>query len=152
MGIADRTGSGQSALLDILMGLLSPSSGTMHIDGVSLTANGRSRWRQRTDQVSQHIYLSDSSTTQNIALGVREDRIDMDRVRHAVCLAHISELIEPHRQGYDTRVGGRGVQLSGAQRQRIAIAGARYKQADVLVFGEASIALDSATETAVSTP
>ena len=73
----------------------------------------------------------------------------MDRVRHAACQAQISEFIESHRQGYDTRVGERGVQLSGGQRQRIGIARALYKDADVLVFDEASSALDSATETAV---
>jgi len=149
VGIIGKTGSGKSTLMDILMGLLEPTRGEIRVDEQPINAENRNDWRQRIAHVPQHIYLSDASITENIALGVRPDCIDPDRVHHAARQAQIAEFIESHRQGYDTRVGERGVQLSGGQRQRIGIARALYKDADVLVFDEASSALDTETETAV---
>ena len=149
VGIVGKTGSGKSTLMDILMGLLEPTGGRIRVDGNAIDAENQNHWRQRIAHVPQHIYLSDASITENIALGVSPDRIDQDRVHQAACQAQIAEFIESHRQGYDTRVGERGVQLSGGQRQRIGIARALYKDADVLVFDEASSALDTETETAV---
>ena len=149
VGIVGKTGSGKSTLMDILMGLLEPTGGRIRVDGNAIDAENQNCWRQRIAHVPQHIYLSDSSITENIALGVRPDRIDRDRVHQAARQAQIAEFIESHRQGYDTRVGERGVQLSGGQRQRIGIARALYKKAEVLVFDEASSALDTETETAV---
>ena len=149
VGIVGKTGSGKSTLMDILMGLLEPTGGRIRVDGKAIDAENQNYWRQRIAHVPQHIYLSDASITENIALGVSPERIDMDRVRRAAHQAQIAEFIESHRQGYDTRVGERGVQLSGGQRQRIGIARALYKEADVLVFDEASSALDTETETAV---
>ena len=131
------------------MGLLEPTGGRIRVDGKAIDAENQNHWRQRIAHVPQHIYLSDSSITENIALGVAPDRIDRDRVHQAARQAQIAEFIESHRQGYDTRVGECGVQLSGGQRQRIGIARALYKKADVLVFDEASSALDTETETAV---
>ena len=117
--------------------------------GEPVDAENQNHWRQRIAHVRQHIYLSDASITGNIALGLRPEHIDMDRVHHAARRAQIAEFIESHRQGYNTRVGEHGVQLSGGQRQRIGIARALYKEADVLVFDEASSALDTKTEAGV---
>ena len=149
VGIVGITGSGKSTLMDILMGLLQPTRGRILVDGAAIAAENQHQWRQRIAHVPQHIYLSDSSITENIALGVRPDRIDSERVHRAARQAQIADFIESGRNGYDTRVGERGVQLSGGQRQRIGIARALYKSADVLVFDEASSALDTDTETAV---
>ena len=149
VGIVGKTGSGKSTFMDILMGLLEPTAGQICVDGWSVSGENRALWRQRIAHVPQHIYLADASITENIALGIAPEKIDMHRVRHAARQAQIADFIESHRQGYDTRVGERGVQLSGGQRQRIGIARALYKAADVLVFDEASSALDVATETAV---
>jgi len=149
VGIVGKTGSGKSTLMDVLMGLLEPTCGQIRVDGNVIDAQNQDLWRQRIAHVPQHIYLADASITENIALGVKLDSIDMGRVRHSARQAQIADFIESHRQGYDTRVGERGVQLSGGQRQRIGIARALYKNADVLVFDEASSALDSETEAAV---
>jgi ATP-binding cassette subfamily B protein len=149
VGIVGKTGSGKSTLMDILMGLLEPSSGQILIDEQPVIATNRSLWQRHISHVPQHIYLSDASIAENIALGLPGDAIDHDRVRRAAQQAQIAEFIETHRQGYETRVGERGIQLSGGQRQRIGIARALYKDADVLVFDEASSALDMKTETAV---
>ncbi|MGY6629541.1 MAG: ABC transporter ATP-binding protein [Wenzhouxiangella sp.] len=150
VGIVGKTGSGKSTLMDIVMGLLQPTSGQMLVDGQVIDGASLRAWQEHIAHVPQHIYLSDSSIAENIALGEDPKNINMDRVRKAAQQAQIADFIETHRQGYDTRVGERGIQLSGGQRQRIGIARALYKSnADVLVFDEASSALDMATETAV---
>ncbi len=73
----------------------------------------------------------------------------MKQVQHAIQLSHLSELITELPEGLNTRVGERGVQLSGGQRQRIGIARALYRNADILIFDEATSSLDSITETIV---
>lgn len=149
VGIVGKTGSGKSTLMDILMGLLEPTEGQILIDGKAINASNRREWQRHISHVPQHIYLSDASIAENIALGVPPSAIDHERVRRAARQAQIAEFIETNRQGYNTGVGERGIQLSGGQRQRIGIARALYKEADVLVFDEASSALDMKTETSV---
>lgn len=149
VGIAGRTGSGKSTLMDLVLGLLEPDEGTISIDGVPLTAANRAAWQKNVAHVPQAIYLADASVAENIAFGVHTDAIDRDRVRRAAEQAELAQVIAGLPEGYDTRVGERGIQLSGGQRQRIGIARALYKQASVLVFDEATSALDTATESAV---
>jgi ATP-binding cassette subfamily B protein len=136
-------------LLDILMGLLEPSSGSLEIDGKVLCAGNIRSWQARIAHVPQTIFLADSTITENIAFGVPEDQIDLELVRLAATQAQINGAIEGWPEQYQTIVGERGVRLSGGQRQRIGIARALYKQADVIVFDEATSALDNETERAV---
>src|SRR5205823_2660382 len=86
---------------------------------------------------------------ENIAFGVSRASIDMERVAEVARQAQIADFIERTPEGYQARVGERGVRLSGGQRQRIGIARALYKRATVLVLDEATSALDNATEQAV---
>ncbi|MEP9373746.1 ABC transporter ATP-binding protein [Mesorhizobium sp. KR1-2] len=149
VGIAGKTGSGKSTLMDLIIGLLEPTEGEIRIDGVKLTAANRAAWQRNIAHVPQAIFLADASVTENIAFGVRKADIDRERVRCAAEQAELAEVIAALPERYDTRVGERGIQLSGGQRQRIGIARALYKQASVLVFDEATSALDTETETAV---
>lgn len=149
IGIIGTTGSGKSNLLDLLMGLLSPSCGWFMVDGQEVSCENIVAWQQHIAHVPQAIFLSDSSIAENIAFGIPQDEIDFERVRQAAQKAHISDLIESWNEKYDTRVGERGVRLSGGQRQRIGIARALYKKADVVVFDEATSALDNDTENSV---
>lgn len=153
VGIVGSTGSGKSTTLDLLMGLQSPTAGRISIDGVDLydvQHPGRLlAWRAAIAHVPQNVYLADSSFSANIAFGVPAERIDMDRVRQAARQAQIAGYIESLPSGYDSTVGERGVRISGGQRQRIGIARALYRRAQVLVFDEATNALDSVTEQAV---
>lgn len=149
VGLAGRTGSGKSTLMDLVLGLLSPDNGRILADGVELTDDNRSAWQARIAHVPQSIYLSDASIAENIAFGVPAAAIDRERVAAAAAQAELNEVIEALPQGYDTPVGERGVRLSGGQRQRVGIARALYKRADVLVFDEATSALDMETEAAV---
>lgn len=149
VGFVGATGSGKSTALDILMGLLVPTQGSLKVDGQLIDQNNVRAWQQTIAHVPQNIFLSDTTVAENIAFGVRKADIDMGRVRLAAQRAHIAEFIESKPDGYQSSLGERGTRLSGGQRQRIAIARAFYKGADVLIFDEATSALDNATEQSV---
>ena len=149
IGIAGPTGSGKSTLLDLLMGLLEPDTGSVLIDGEALHAATLHRWRAQIAHVPQAVYLADSSIAANIAFGLAPDAVDMDRVRAAAATAQLTDFVADLPEGFETKVGERGIRLSGGQRQQIGIARALYKQASVLILDEATSALDDATEGAV---
>ncbi|OIQ03329.1 MAG: ABC transporter ATP-binding protein [Zetaproteobacteria bacterium CG06_land_8_20_14_3_00_59_53] len=149
VGFVGSTGSGKSTTLDLLMGLLQPTEGSLIVDDVLIDRKYKRAWQKTIAHVPQNIFLSDSSLAENIAFGVPPEKIDFEKVSHAAERAQISEFIEGLSEGYQTLVGERGVRISGGQRQRIGIARALYKQASVLVFDEATSALDNATEQAV---
>jgi len=149
VGFIGSTGSGKSTLLDIVMGLLSPTSGTLQVDNAVLTPENQRAWQRHIAHVPQSIFLADSSIEENIAFGVPKEKIDHERVTLAARQAQIAGVIESMPKQYKTFVGERGVRLSGGQRQRIGIARALYKRADVIIFDEATSALDNATESAV---
>jgi ABC-type multidrug transport system fused ATPase/permease subunit len=149
VGFVGKTGSGKSTALDLVMGLLQPTAGTIGIDGTPVTLANLGSWQEQIAHVPQHIYLSDASIRDNIAFGVPADRIDDARIHEAARKADILDFIEELPDGFNTMVGERGVRLSGGQRQRIGIARALYKRSSLLVFDEATSALDDATEASV---
>jgi ATP-binding cassette subfamily B protein len=146
IGLIGTTGSGKSTLVDILMGLLTPSSGEIIVDGKTVTKETLSQWQNKIAHVPQSIYLTDATIAENIAFGVKKSQIDYQRVIWAAREAQISDAIELMEKKYEALVGERGVNLSGGQRQRIGIARALYKKADVIILDEATSALDMATE------
>nr|WP_272506271.1 ABC transporter ATP-binding protein [Salinibacter ruber] len=150
VGFVGKTGSGKTTTVDLVLGLLSPQDGIISVDGTALRGNRIRRWQRAVGYVPQQIYLADDSVARNIAFGVSEEEIDLNRVQDAARRAHICEFVENELPGrWDTVVGERGVKLSGGQRQRIGIARALYHQPSVLVFDEATSALDQATEASV---
>ena len=153
IGLIGSTGSGKSTTVDILMGLLVPTSGKLLVDGVDLHDPHHPErlvsWRASIAHVPQNIYLADSSISENIAFGVPRHLIDFERVKRAASQAQIASYIESTPDGYESFVGERGIRLSGGQRQRIGIARALYKHARVLVFDEATSSLDNLTEEAL---
>lgn len=149
MGFVGSTGSGKTTALDVLMGLLPPTTGELLVDGEPMVGNRVRAWQRTIAHVPQSIFLADASVAANVAFGVPAALIDMGRVQLAARQAQIADFIEAGTDGYDARVGERGIRLSGGQRQRIGIARALYKRAGVLVFDEATSALDNATEQSV---
>jgi len=146
VGIVGPTGSGKSTLVDLLMGLLLPSSGMVAVDDTLLEEGNLEQWRRQVAHVPQKIYLSEGSIESNIAFGVAKHDIDSFKVAECARKACIEEFILSLPAGYNTHVGEDGVRLSGGQRQRIGIARALYSDCKVLVFDEATNALDEATE------
>jgi ATP-binding cassette, subfamily B, bacterial PglK len=146
VGIVGVNGSGKTTLVDVIVGLLVPSEGRVEVDGSVLDEANRAAWQSQIAYVPQNIFLLDASIAQNIALGIPAADINRHRLLEAIRLAQLDEFIKTLPAGYDHRVGERGIQLSGGQRQRIGIARALYRAATVLVFDEATNALDGLTE------
>jgi ABC-type multidrug transport system fused ATPase/permease subunit len=150
VGLVGVTGSGKTTTVDIILGLLSPGSGQLIVDGTEITpANVRS-WQKNLGYVPQSIYLTDDTVIRNIAFGVKDNEIDNKAVERAARIATLHDFImRDLPDGYDTLVGERGVRLSGGQHQRIGIARALYHDPKVLIFDEATSALDGITENAI---
>jgi len=149
IGIIGKTGSGKSTLIDIMMGLLDPTHGTLEVDKNVITSINRRAWQSRIAHVPQNIYLSDSTLEENIAFGIPVEEIDSSLVRRAAISANIDSVINEWPLKYKTVLGERGIRLSGGQRQRIGIARALYKQADVLFLDEATSSVDTKTESSI---
>ena len=145
IGIIGPSGSGKSTLIDLILGLLSPSSGSILVDGVDISNDLRG-WQSYIGYVPQTIYLTDDTLRRNVAFGLDEHSIDELAVKRAIVSAQLSDFVHELPLGLDTRVGERGVRLSGGQRQRIGIARALYHDPEILVFDEATSALDTETE------
>lgn len=150
IAIVGKTGSGKSTLVDVLLGLLQASEGSLELDGKPLGSEDLPHWRASVGYVPQEIFLLDDTIAANIAFAVPPEQIDAERLRKVAATAQILDFIESDLpEGFETRVGERGVRLSGGQRQRIGLARALYHQPSTLVLDEATSALDHATETAV---
>ena len=149
IGIIGKTGSGKSTLIDIMMGLLEPTHGTLEVDENVITSINRRAWQSRIAHVPQNIYLSDSTIEENIAFGIPVEKIDSSLVRRAAISANIDSVVNEWPLKYKTILGERGIRLSGGQRQRIGIARALYKQADVLFLDEATSSVDTKTESSI---
>lgn len=144
-GIVGASGGGKSTSVDILLGLLKPSSGRVLVDGVDIATAPRA-WQRNLGYVPQSAYLLDDTLRRNIAFGLADDLIDEGAVAEAVRIAQLGPLVASLPRGLDTEIGERGVRLSGGQRQRIVIARALYRRPAVLVFDEATSELDNRTE------
>ena len=144
VGVIGGSGSGKSTLIDLLMGLLQPTDGSIWIDRKPLKAGNIDEWHLEIAHVPQHIFLTDDTIAANIALGSKT--WDADKIKSAIKSAQIERFIDDDVDGLDTIIGEGGLSLSGGQRQRIGIARALYNKAEVLVFDEATSALDTETE------
>jgi ABC-type bacteriocin/lantibiotic exporter with double-glycine peptidase domain len=150
IGLVGATGCGKTTLIDIILGLLPPTSGQILVDGTEMGAEALVSWQRNFGYVPQQIYLCDDTITRNIAFGVPDEKIDMAAVVRAAQIANLHRFIEKSLpKGFDTVIGERGVRLSGGQRQRIGIARALYQDPAFLIMDEATNALDGVTEEAV---
>ena len=143
------TGSGKSTAASILLALLSPSKGSLMIDGLPLESFHVQSWHQCCSEVPQNIQLLDDSVFANVAFGYEEHQINFDLVWDSLKSAQLLDLIDELPYGLYTQIGENGINLSGGQRQRIALARAFYRRSKFLVLDEATSALDNKTESDV---
>ena len=145
-----KTGCGKSTLTNIILGLLEPNNGEIFLDDKSINSlknkQNLIKWQQCIGYVPQKIYLQNKSFEENIAFGINKKEIDLKRVIYAAKYSQIDQFIEKTKFGYQTNIGERGIQLSGGQIQRIAIARAIYRKPQILFLDEATSALDINTE------
>lgn len=138
------SGAGKSTIVGLLTRMYRPHDGTITADGHSIEEFDLEAWRKRIAVVRQHPYLFDDTLRYNLTVGNR-DASD-EEIREVCDIAQVTEFLEELPQGLETPLGDDGVRLSGGQRQRIAIARALLKDADFIVFDEATSDLDTNLE------
>ena len=146
IGIAGETGSGKSTLIDLIMTIIEPTHGKILIDGKGLKKNQRKSWISNFAFVSQNPYFTNTSILDNIAFGIERNKINLLKARESIIAANLQKKINGLSAGFETEIGDRGIKFSGGERQRLAIARAIYFQKDIIVFDEATSAVDNLTE------
>ena len=144
LGLAGPSGSGKSSLINLLLRFYDPTSGRILWDGADLRTFPTRDLREQIALVSQDVVLFDSSVADNIALG--RPGCTREEIEKAAQQAFAHDFIRELPRGYDTRVGERGVMLSGGQKSRISLARAFLRNAPILILDEATAALDAEAE------
>jgi ATP-binding cassette, subfamily B, bacterial len=142
--IVGASGSGKTTLLKLLLKFYAPDRGRIRVGPHALAQVAHAAWRRQVGTVLQEAYLFDATIEQNIALG--ESRIDPQRLQAALDIANLRDFLDQLPLGLKTKVGMQGVGLSQGQKQRLLIARAVYLQPALLLFDEATNALDAANE------
>ena len=142
------SGAGKTTIADIILGLLTPESGHVLVDGKDAFSN-MTGWHNMLGYIPQSIHLNDDTIRHNIAFAIDDADIDENRLNEAIKEAQLSDFIDTLEDGVNTVIGERGIRLSGGQRQRIGIARALYDDPEILILDEATSALDGETEDAV---
>ena len=145
LGISGESGSGKSTLIDLIMGISTPNGGRIEVDGHSIK-NSIKVWQKNLGYVSQNIYLLPDTIKKNIAFGLSEDQIDNDLLNQVIKKSSLKKFVDSLELGINTPVGEGGALISGGQKQRIGIARALYNNPRILIFDEATNALDFETE------
>ena len=147
LGLAGASGSGKSSLINLLPRFYDPTAGRVLWDGLDLRTVATRDLRRQIALVSQDAVLFDASVGENIALG--RGNATAEEIRLAAQQAFAHEFIQDLPRGYETRVGERGVMLSGGQKARISLARAFLRNAPILILDEATAALDAEAEVEV---
>jgi ABC-type multidrug transport system fused ATPase/permease subunit len=150
VGVIGQTGSGKSTLLDLVIGVLSPTKGHIKFGKVEINSSNLRQYQKNVAYVPQEVLLGNVTIAANIAFGLSNSDINMEKVKRVSCLAEVHDFVQnKFSKQYNTIVGERGFKLSGGERQRIGIARALYNDSSILVFDEATSALDDKTEATV---
>ncbi|MDE6946927.1 MAG: ABC transporter ATP-binding protein/permease [Anaeroplasmataceae bacterium] len=148
VALVGKSGAGKTTLADIILGLLEPELGSALLDGVDIFSIPQS-WCKLIGYVPQTVYLIDDTIRNNVSFGIPSEEVMDIQIWNALEKAQLRNFVESLPEQLDTVIGERGVKFSGGQRQRVAIARALYQDPEILIFDEATAALDSETEQAV---
>ena len=144
IAIVGKTGSGKTTFLNLLMGLLEPTSGQITVDDRDIY-NDVEKWRSNLGFVPQNINLLDDSLKKNIAYGLVDNLISEVKIKKSIELSQLSTFLENSKEQLDRSIGESGIKISGGQKQRIAIARALYNSPEILIFDEPTSSLDPVT-------
>lgn len=150
IAIVGPSGAGKTTLVDVLLGVLEPDSGTVSISGVT-PLQAISKWPGAIAYVPQDVLVANGSIRENVALGYPLEAATDELVNNAILIASLTDFVAALPEGLDTDLGERGSKISGGQRQRIGIARALFTKPRLLVLDEATSALDGGTEESIST-
>lgn len=148
IGIYGESGVGKSTLLNVFLQLLKPQSGKITLDGQD-TSNFIRQWQNIMGYVPQNVYLNDDTLIKNIALGIPDNKIDVQKINEIIKKVKLDKFVNGLSEGFDTKVGEFGDRVSGGQRQRIGIARALYNDPQILVLDEYTNSLDTETESQI---
>ena len=149
IGFIGSTGSGKSTLINIIVGLLKPTTGTIKIDNYDIYKKESKlikRWRKGISYVSQDLYLLDATIRENISFEIENSVPKNKKLEKVINLSELEQVISNMPKGINTKIGERGIKLSGGQKQRIGIARSFFRDSELLVLDEATSALDNETQ------
>ncbi len=148
IGIAGESGSGKTTLMDLLSGLLRPSSGKLIIDSIDYNDLNLKQLRSKIGYITQEPTIFNDTIANNISFWNCDstDPLCRNKIEQSAMASHCWEFIEKAEKGIDEILGDKGIRLSGGQRQRIAIAREIFRDVDILIFDEATSSLDSYSE------
>jgi ABC-type bacteriocin/lantibiotic exporter with double-glycine peptidase domain len=149
LAIVGQSGAGKSTLVDIILGILSPQHGEVAINSLDPTS-AISIWRNQIVYIPQETMLLSKSIAENIAFGVPENEIDLQKIWKSLEVVQLSEFVMTLPNQLDTQIGETGIKLSGGQKQRIGLSRAVYLEPKILFLDEATSALDAITESQIS--
>ena len=141
--IIGRSGSGKSTIVDILLGLIKQDSGQILVDGKNIDLD---KSKLKIGYVPQSNFLLNDTIKRNIALGIADEDIVSEKVNKAIKLSSLVYDFKNSKLSIDSFVGQKGLQISGGQAQRIAIARSLYEDPEIIIFDEATSSLDKNTE------
>ena len=142
--IVGTSGSGKTTLLKLLLKINEPQKGEIKLGTTSLHTISHKIWRSHCGVVMQESFIFSDTIAKNIAVG--QEKVDMEKLRHAVEVANIRQFIESLPIGYNTKIGSEGTGISMGQKQRLLIARAVYRNPDFIFFDEATNSLDANNE------
>jgi ABC-type multidrug transport system fused ATPase/permease subunit len=143
------SGAGKTTIVDILLGVLSPKSGSVKISNVAPLV-AVVKWPGAVSYVPQDVTISNGTIRENVSLGFSSEFVSDEMIWAALDIAQLSDFVRQLPEQLDTKVGERGTKISGGQRQRLGIARAMFTKPKLLVLDEATSSLDGQTESDIS--
>jgi ABC-type multidrug transport system fused ATPase/permease subunit len=146
IAIAGESGSGKTTLINILTGLVKLKKGDIFVDTKKLNKELFQEFQNKIGLVPQNIFLFDDTILNNILVGQANDKIDIKNIEKVLKICDLDQLISTLPNGVNTRIGEKGVNLSGGQKQKIGIARCIYLNKEIIIFDEATSSMDAISE------
>lgn len=146
IGIVGKTGSGKSTLVDLITGLIFPTDGSIEIDNVVLNKNNAINWQKKIGYMPQNISVLNDTIRANVAFGLKTSDVDNDKIMSCLKKAQLGDFYKKLKDGLNTIIDEKGLNLSGGEKQRIALARMLYFDPQIIILDESTSSLDGETE------